>query len=417
MLALAAGTEVIGMEGHSPIASAIARVVIGCSATACSRVPAGACSRPKDDFRVGICHAELEAKRAQQAVELGRVVTCDPQLVIRGSGEVQHLAHGRELVAHGREFVGIGTGKQRDRDQCLQLAAASCRVDLRREPGDDPGLAQPAHPVGCGVCAQADCSPQVTPRRSSISSEDTEDSAVYLVHGSDYRSFGRLWLVFTLDRVVPRRYERSAALVAGLVSGGAIATQFGAVSALLLETAVVAGPRRAAAAGLGVASVDLAYAALAGGAGAAARVGLASHEAELKAAATLALMFIAVRGLRSIIRDPARPRASASEPTIGATRRSLPAREQYLRFAALTAINPLTIVYFASVATSVSLGRVLSRFAFVIGAGGASAVWHLSLTLAAGHAGRRLTPAIQRVISIVGRLVVLAIAVRLALAA
>lgn len=208
-----------------------------------------------------------------------------------------------------------------------------------------------------------------------------------------------------------------AAFVAGLLAGGAIATQFGAVSALLLETAVVAGPRRAAAAGLGVASADFAYAALAVGAGAAARVVLASHEAELKAAAALALMFIAVRGLRSIIRNPARPRAACSEPTAGATRRPLPARDQYLRFAALTAINPLTIVYFASVATSVSLGGVPSRFAFVIGAGGASAVWHLSLALAAGHAGRRLTPAIQGAMSIVGRLLVLAIAVRLALAA
>jgi threonine/homoserine/homoserine lactone efflux protein len=208
-----------------------------------------------------------------------------------------------------------------------------------------------------------------------------------------------------------------AALVAGLLSGAAIATQFGAVSALLLETAVVAGPRRAAAAGLGIASVDFVYAAFAVGAGAAGRVVLASHEADLKAAAAPALMFIAVRGLWSIIRDPARQWAATSETTVGATRQSLAARDQYLRFVALTAINPLTIVYFASVATSVSLGRALSRFAFVIGVGGASAVWHLSLTLAAGHAGLRLTPAIQRAISIVGRLVVLAIAVRLAITA
>ena len=208
-----------------------------------------------------------------------------------------------------------------------------------------------------------------------------------------------------------------APLVAGLLSGGALAAQFGAVSALLLETAVVAGPRRAAAAGLGVASVDFAYAALAVGAGAGTRVVLASHEAELKAAAALALMFIAVRGLRSIIRDLARPRAAASGPTAAATRQSLAASGQYLRFVGLTAINPLTIVYFASVATSVSLGGVPSRFAFVIGAGGASAAWHLSLTVAAGHAGRRLTAAIQRAISILGRLVVLAIAVRLTLAA
>src|ERR1700722_18990848 len=104
----------------------------------------------------------------------------------------------------------------------------------------------------------------------------------------------------------------SAALVAGLLAGGAIATQFGAVSALLLETAVVAGPRRAAAAGLGVASVEFIYAALAVGAGATARMFLASHEVELKAASALALMFIAVRGLRCIVRDPARPLAASS---------------------------------------------------------------------------------------------------------
>jgi threonine/homoserine/homoserine lactone efflux protein len=143
---------------------------------------------------------------------------------------------------------------------------------------------------------------------------------------------------------------------------------------------------------------------------------LASHESELKAAAAVGLMFIAVRGLLSIVRDSARPRAAASEPSVATTRRSLPARDQYLRFVALTAINPLTIVYFASVATSVSLAGVPSRFAFVIAVGGASAAWHLSLTLAAGHAGRRLTPAVQRAISIAGRLVVLGIAIRLAVA-
>ena len=86
------------------------------------------------------------------------------------------------------------------------------------------------------------------------------------------------------------------ALAAGLLSGAAIATQFGAVSALLVETAVMAGARRAAPAGLGVASVDFAYAALAVGAGAAARAVLASHEAELKAAAALALLFIGAQG-------------------------------------------------------------------------------------------------------------------------
>ena len=47
--------------------------------------------------------------------------------------------------------------------------------------------------------------------------------------------------------------------------------------------------------------------------------------------------------------------------------------------------------------------------------GVASAGWHLVLTLAAGHAGRWITPRIRRGLAIGGRLAVLAIAVHLAL--
>ena len=43
--------------------------------------------------------------------------------------------------------------------------------------------------------------------------------------------------------------------------------------------------------------------------------------------------------------------------------------------------------------------------------------WHLGLTLAAGHAGRWITPRIRHGLAIGGRLLVLAIAVHLALGA
>ena len=46
--------------------------------------------------------------------------------------------------------------------------------------------------------------------------------------------------------------DASAALIAGLAAGLAIAVQVGAVSLLLVETAVVAGPRVGIAAGMGV---------------------------------------------------------------------------------------------------------------------------------------------------------------------
>lgn len=209
--------------------------------------------------------------------------------------------------------------------------------------------------------------------------------------------------------------DAPTALLDGLLSGVAIATQFGAVSALLLETAIIAGARVGVVAGLGVATVDLAFAAVAVAAGGVAHAALAGHETELRAAAAAALAIIAVGGLLSFARGRARgyaPRADAGPPP----RKHDSPPAQYLRFLALTSINPLTIVYFASVAASLSLAGFAARVAFAVGVGAASAIWHLVLTLAAGHAGRRLTPPVQRAIAVSGRLIVLGMAVRFALA-
>jgi threonine/homoserine/homoserine lactone efflux protein len=206
------------------------------------------------------------------------------------------------------------------------------------------------------------------------------------------------------------------ALGAGLIVGIVIATQFGAVGALLFETAVRAGPRAGAAAGLGVASVDMAYATGAVVAGGAARAGLSAHQAEVKAVAAVILALVGVHGLRALTRGPSRDQR-AQAPTLGDVPRPFGAQSaQYLRFVGLTAINPLTIVYFGSVTASLSLSGVAEGVAFVAGAGTASALWHLALSLAAGHAGRRFTPRIQRVVSIAGRLAVVVMAIRLAIA-
>jgi threonine/homoserine/homoserine lactone efflux protein len=206
------------------------------------------------------------------------------------------------------------------------------------------------------------------------------------------------------------------ALGAGLIVGIAIATQFGAVSALLLETAVRSGPRAGAAAGLGVASVDLAYAAGAVIAGGTARAVFASDQAEVNALAAAVLAFVGVRGLWILTR------ASSSDQHAGAV--SLGAADEppgnpsahYLRFVGLTAINPLTIVYFGSVTASLALGGIAESVAFVVGTGAASALWHLALSLAAGHAGRWFSPTVQCAVSIGGRLTVVVMAIRLALA-
>src|ERR1700748_2075693 len=156
------------------------------------------------------------------------------------------------------------------------------------------------------------------------------------------------------------------ALGAGLIVGMVIATQFGAVSALLLETAVRAGRRAGAAAALGVASVDMAYATGAVLAGGAARAGLAAHLAEVRAVAAVILALVGVHGLWVLTRGPSRERrAEASTPGDVSRSFGLPSA-QYFRFVGLTAINPLTIVYFGSVTASLSISGVGGGVAFLV---------------------------------------------------
>ena len=190
--------------------------------------------------------------------------------------------------------------------------------------------------------------------------------------------------------------DPTAALLAGLVAGLAIAMQVGAVSLLLIEASVVAGPRVGVAAGMGVATADLGYAAVAAAAGGATGAVLASHESEIKVFAALVLAAIAVHGLARLRTEP--PAPVAAEGAAGS---------HYLRFLAITGANPLTIASFAAVAAALSLDGPGAAVAFAAGVGFASAAWHLVLTLAAGHAGRWITPAIRRGLAIGGRLLVL----------
>jgi threonine/homoserine/homoserine lactone efflux protein len=198
----------------------------------------------------------------------------------------------------------------------------------------------------------------------------------------------------------------NAALLAGLVAGLAIAMQVGAVSLLLIEAAVVAGPRVGVAAGMGVATADFGYAAVAAAAGGAAGAILSSHETEIRIVAAAVLATIALHGLARLRDEPATADVEPGSP-----------RTHYVRFLAITGANPLTIASFAAVAAALSLEGPGAAVAFTLGVGAASAGWHLVLSLAAGHAGRWVTPRIRRGLAIGGRLLVLAIAARLVLAA
>jgi len=196
------------------------------------------------------------------------------------------------------------------------------------------------------------------------------------------------------------------ALGAGLIAGLAIAMQVGAVSVLLIEAAMVLGRRAGIAAGMGVATVDFGFAAVAAGASGVAGPALGRYESEIRVAGAFVLAVVALYGLATLSHQGRRAPASAAT---GAP------RLLYARFVAITAVNPLTIASFAAVAAALSLDGPAAAAAFAAGAGAASAGWHLMLTLAAGQAGRWISPRIRRGLAIGGRVLVLAIAAHLAL--
>ena len=222
--------------------------------------------------------------------------------------------------------------------------------------------------------------------------------------------------------------DPSAALLVGLAAGLAIAMQVGAVSLLLVEAAVVSSPRVGVAAGMGVAAADLGFAVIAAAAGGAAGAALSSHETEIRVIAAIVIAAIAVHGLIALARERRRrtgaaqaaedPRMSeARDSRLDDARGSQDAtpRAHFARFLAITAANPLTIASFAAVAAALSLDGPAAAAAFAAGVGIASAAWHVLLTLAAGHAGRWMTPRVRTGFAVVGRLAVLAIAAHLAL--
>ena len=214
--------------------------------------------------------------------------------------------------------------------------------------------------------------------------------------------------------ITPQAVDAGSAALAGLTCGLAIAVQVGPVSLLLIEAAIAGGRRAGVAGGMGVATADLAFAAVAAATGGAAGAALASHAGTIKVLAALVLAAIAIGGLAGM----ARRTTSSGEPTVnrdGARRRA--SRGQYKRFLGITMANPLTIASFAAVAAALSLDGPAAAIAFVAGVGLASAAWHAVLGSAAGHAGRWMSARVRTGLGVGGRLAVLALAAHIALGA
>ena len=201
------------------------------------------------------------------------------------------------------------------------------------------------------------------------------------------------------------------AVVAGVAAGLGVAVPLGAVGVLLLQEGMTRGPRAALAAASGIAAVDLVYSAAAVLAGAAVATALSGREGAVRLSGAIVLAGLAFRGLLGTARRWRDPEFSLSAGD--------EAGSAFLRFVGLTALNPLTALYFIVLAAGLGerLRGQAAGAAFIVGVFVGSWVWQVLLALAGTAAGARLPTGARIWTSVAGYSIVLGLAVALALSA
>ena len=195
---------------------------------------------------------------------------------------------------------------------------------------------------------------------------------------------------------------------AGVLAGLAIALPLGAIGVLILREGVERGLRASVPAALGVACVDFGYALVAVLLGARLGEALASWERLIQLVGAAALTVVVVLGVRSTIR-------AARSTEVEQERPPLPTGHMFARFVGLTAINPMTAVYFVALTAGLSdqLTGGGAGVAFAAGVLVGSAAWQLVLALVGALAGGWMTPAIRVGVSLAGYAIVAGYAARL----
>jgi arginine exporter protein ArgO len=198
--------------------------------------------------------------------------------------------------------------------------------------------------------------------------------------------------------------------VSGAVAGLAVAMPIGAVGSYLVGLGARERVSVAAAAALGVASVDGGYAVIAALGGAGLQALLSEVSDWLEWAAAIVLAAVAIHTVQVAV---GRYRSSGSR--VGRLGVLTPARA-YVSLVALTAFNPATVITFAAVVMGRPSTFGGSSWAavtlFATGAFMASAVWQLLLTGSGNILGRLVSgPRGQLAIAICSALIMLGLAV------
>ncbi len=192
-------------------------------------------------------------------------------------------------------------------------------------------------------------------------------------------------------------------LIRGFALGFAIAASPGPIFFLCLRRSLLRGWLTGLVSGLGVATADAFYAAVAVfGVAAVVTTTLAPVARWLALAGGLALVFI---GIRAVVSTPA-----TREATTSTTRTGL--AWAYTSILGLTITNPATIISFAALAAALGAGLSGSwtRPALVVaGVGLGSASWWLILAAITAALRARVTPTVARTIGIVSGLAIAAL--------
>lgn len=181
----------------------------------------------------------------------------------------------------------------------------------------------------------------------------------------------------------------ASAFARGLVVGVLVAAPIGPMAMLAIRRTLDRGFPEGLASGLGIASADALYAAVAAF-GLAAVSGVLLHQGRLISA--LGGLIVALLGVRGLLA----PRSElASRPTPGGL------SSAYGSSLLLTLGNPPTILTFAALIAAIGSAAAgpAAAAAVVAGVFVGSALWWLVLTGAAARAGRALTPRLRLLIS------------------
>lgn len=181
------------------------------------------------------------------------------------------------------------------------------------------------------------------------------------------------------------------AALAGLAAGFALAVPLGPIGLLLVDVSSRHGRHHGVAAALGITTVDLGYATLAVGSGAAVTALLAPVAEPLRWTASILLVGLGALGIRAAWSERRGVTAPPPPPRGGPARTGL-------AFVALTAVNPGTLLHGGIIAVALSdrLPSLEARAVFVLALGAASLSWQLGLVGVGTVLGRLPRPSVRR---------------------